>query len=282
MRRLLIVIALAALVLLVGCSGNGNSATPTPTFDPLALVTEAAANIRSAETFRISVTQTGPDYMLGTEYGTAVFNSATAQYVAPREMQANVRVGVAGLPIQIDVFSRGADQWYRAIWTGNQWLNQPFQEGFNPETLISAEAGIQSALDSLIQLSYVGEEQLESGATVYRLVASANGPDVSALLGGLIEPVGQVTVDVFIDTTTRQPARFVIQEFNSPFAATPEAGAEAEAVVWTIDVYDINAPSELDAPPENTAEAPETSSGFVGAPSLDATAESTEETAPAS
>jgi hypothetical protein len=275
-------IALAALALLVGCSGSGSNATPTPTFDPLALVTEAANNIRSAATFRISVTQTGPDYALGTEYGTAVFHSATAQYVAPREMQANVRVGVAGLPIQIDVFSRGADQWYRAIWTGNQWLNQPFQEGFNPETLISADAGIQSALDSLIQLSYVGEEQLESGANVHHLLASANGPDVSALLGGLIEPVGEVTVDVFVDTTTRQPARFVIQEFNSPFAATPEAGAETEPVVWTIDVYDIDAPAELDTPPENTAEAPAASPGFVGAPSMESTVETTDEAASAS
>jgi hypothetical protein len=268
---------LAAFALLAGCNGSASSPTATPTLDPLALVTEAADNIRSADTFRISVTQTGPDYMLPTEYGTAIFNSAIAQFVAPREMQANVRVRAAGLPIQIDVFSRGADQWYRAIWTGNQWLNQPFQEGFNPETLVSEEAGFQSALDSLIELNYVGEATLESGANVYHLTATANGPDVTALLGGLIEPVGEVIVDVYIDRETRQPVRFVIQEFNSPYAATPEAGEESEPVVWTIDLYDINAPAELDTPPENAAE-----SGFVGAPSVDATAEATGEATPES
>jgi hypothetical protein len=268
---------LAAFVLLAGCTGN---ATPTPSLDPLALVTEAAANIRAAETFRISVTQEGPDYMLATEYGTAIFRSATAQYVAPREMQANVRVVVAGLPIQIDVFSRGADQWYRAIWTGNQWLNQPFQEGFDPETLVSEEAGFQSALDSLIELNYAGEAELDSGAQVYHLTATANGPDVTALLGGLIEPVGEVLVDVYIDRETRQPVRFIIQEFNSPFAATPEAGEDDIPIVWTIDLYDIDAPAELDAPQESTEIAP--SEGLIGAPSRDSTAEATSEATPES
>lgn len=270
-------ISLAAFMLLAGCTGN---ATPTPTLDPLALVTEAAANIRTAETFRISVTQDGPDYMLPTEYGTAFFRSATAQFVAPREMQANVRVVAAGLPIQIDVFSRGADQWYRAIWTGNQWLNQAFQEGFNPEALVSEEAGFQSALDSLIELNYVGEAELESGAQVYHLTATANGPDVTALLGGLIEPVGEVIVDVYIEQETRQPVRFIIQEFNSPFAATPEAGEDGVPVVWTIDLYDIDAPPELDAPEESEVASP--AEGFVGAPSLDSTAEATSEATPAS
>lgn len=267
MLRLLTMISLAAFVLLASCTGN---ATPTPPLEPLALVTEAAENIRAAETFRISVTQDGPDYMLPTEYGTAVFRSATAQFVSPREMQANVRVIAAGLPIQIDVFSRGADQWYRAIWTGNQWLNQPFQEGFNPETLVSEEAGFQSALDALLELNYVGETALESGAQVYHLTATANGPDVSALLGGLIEPVGEVIVDVYIERETRQPVRFVIQEFNSPYAATPEAGEEDEPVVWTIDLYDIDAPPELDPPEEGAGDTPD--DGFVGEPSLDAEA----------
>lgn len=279
MRRLWSLIALVALALLAGCAGNVSS-TPTPTFDPLALVMEAADNIRAADTFRLSVTQTGPDYQMLTDYGTVIFRSATGQYVAPREMQANVRVLAVGLPIQIDVFSRGADQWYRAIWTGNQWLNQPFQAGFNPETLISEDSGLQSALNALIQLNYVGEEELESGALVHHLTATANGPDVSALLGGLIEPVGEVVVDVYIDRETRQPVRFTIQEFNSPYAATPEVGEEEEPIIWTIDIYDVNAPAEMDAPQQG--EGASRGDGFIGAPSIDSTAEAESEATPES
>lgn len=285
MRRLLVMMALAALALLAGCAGNASS-TPTAATDPLTLVMAAADNIREADTFRLSVTQTGPDYGMMTDYGSVVFRSATGQYVAPREMQANVRVLAAGLPIQIDVFSRGADQWYRAIWTGNQWLNQPFQAGFNPETLISADAGLQAALGALLELNYAGEKELDSGAQVHHVTATANGPDVTALLGGLIEPVGEVSVDVYIDRQTRQPVRFTIQEFNSPYAATPEVGEEAQPIIWTIDIYDINAPAALDVPQAGDGQVGD--SGFMGAPSLndapppDSTGEAESEATPAS
>lgn len=241
----LLSILLAAL--LIGCTGSPAEPTAEP-IDSLALVKEAAANIRSADTFRISVEQAGPDYQIYTEYTTVLFRRATAQYVAPGTMQAAIRVIAAGLPIDIEVFSRGAAQWYRAIWTGNQWVEQPFAPDFNPEMLIAEETGIEAALQSLIELDFVGETNLENGAPVYHLSASANGPDVSALLGGLIEPVGVVGVDVYIHRETRYPARFVITEQDSPYAVTPEPGMENEPIIWTIDVYDVDAPAELATP----------------------------------
>ena len=61
-----------------------------------------------------------------------------------------------------------------------------------------------------------GQEQLENGVQVDHLAATANGPDVAALLGGLIEPVGIVEVDTYIDQRTKYPARFVITEHDSP------------------------------------------------------------------
>jgi len=234
------------VVLMMGCSSAPATETPP---DPVKLITEAATNIRSAKTFRISVNETGPDYLLYTEYATVFFRRAVAQYVAPGLMQATIRVLAAGLPIQVDVFSHGAEQWYRAIWTGNQWLNQPFAPDFNPDVLLAEDTGFQSAMGSLIELKYVGGEQLENGADVHHLTASANGPDVAALLGNLIEPNGNVDVDVFIDRTTLFPARFIITEFDSLYTVTPGPGQEADPVLWTIDVYDINAHPEIAIPP---------------------------------
>jgi hypothetical protein len=147
------------------------------------------------------------------------------------------------------VFSHGADQWYRAIWTGNQWINQPFAPEFNPETLIAEDTGFQAALEALIDLSYVGGVQLENGADVHHLKATADGPDVAALLGNLIEPTGTVDVDVYIDRATNYPMRFGITEYDSLFTVTPEPGQEAEPVQWTIDVYDINAAPDISTPP---------------------------------
>ncbi len=265
MLRLLIIL-LAALM--VGCSTAAPPATETPP-DPQQLIQEAAGKIRAADTFRIDVTEQGPDYSLYTEYATVFFRRAVAQYVAPGIMQATIRVIAGGLPLQIDVFSQGADQWYRAIWTGNLWFKQPFAPGFNPMTLIAQETGFQAAMDALIDLTYEGEGELENGTKVHSMAATAEGPDVAALLGGLIEPVGIVNVGVHIDSATGYPARFVVTEYNSPYAATPEFGEDAAPVVWTIDVYDINAAPELNIPEDVTAEAtsPATS---------EATAEATE------
>lgn len=240
-----VVIALALTAALAGCGGAAPTETPP---DPLALITTAAEKLRAAQTFRISVDQTGPDYILVTDYASVFFRAATAQYVAPGIMQASVRVSAAGLAISIDVFANGADQWYRAIWTGNTWLNQPFQADFNPATLISEESGFQAALSALIELTYMGATSLESGVAVHQLSATANGPDVTALLGGLIAPAGTVEVEVFIDRATGAPVRFVVREFESPYIATPARGQAAEPVVWTIDLFDFDAPAEIDTP----------------------------------
>ncbi len=248
------VLTIALIALLVGCSSASPSPTEAPP-DPVKLITEAAANIREAKTFRISVDESGPDYMLYTDYATVFFRRAVAQYVAPGLMQATINVLAAGLLVQVNVFSHGTDQWYRAVWTLNKWLNQPFAPDFNPETLIAENTGFQAAMKALIGLKYVGAEQLESGEQVYHLSATANGPDVAALLGNLIEPVGTVGVDVYIDQTTRYPARFVITEYDSPYAVTPQPGEQAAPVVWTIDVYDIDAKADLSTP-EALSDAP--------------------------
>jgi hypothetical protein len=251
--RLISLIALVAA--LAACSLSADTPTPAAP-DPLTLITEAADNIRAAATFRIDVNQEGPNYTILTEYAPVFFRRATAQYVAPREMQARIRVIALGLPIDIEVYSRGADQWYSAVWTGNNWINQPFAPGFNPETLIAEDTGVQSALNALIELAYIGEEALENGTSVYHISGRAQGDEVAALLAGLIAPVGEVTVDVYVHRETRLPARFEITEYDSPYAETPEPGETAEPIKWIIDVYDYDAAPDLNVPQlEATAEA---------------------------
>ncbi len=242
MRQFLLTMALVA-VLLAGCANEPTTETIT---DPLALVAESAALLRAADTFRIDVIQEGPDYQLGTAYGSVVFRRASAQYVAPGVMQAKVRVIAFGLPIEVDVFARGAEQWYRAVWTNGVWLNEAFQEGFNPATLIAEDTGIQQALSALIDLTYTGTTTLESGAQVHQLDAIADGPAVSALLGGLIEPLGTVDVRVYVQTESRYPVRFVVTEYDSPFVEPPAEGETNAPVVWIIEIFDINGAPEVD------------------------------------
>jgi len=240
---LLLLISLVT-VLLAAC-GDAGSATPTPA-DPLALVSEAAAAIRGADTFRMIVDQTGPAYLIDTDFGSVAFRRADAQYAAPGSLQASLAVLALGARLDVDVFARGADQWFRApLWTGDQWLKATFAPGFNPEVLIAQDGGFQAAVDAARDLTVVGDTQLENGQNVLHIRGRADGPALDGLLAGLIAMQGEVSVDVFIDRDTHFPARFVLTE-------TVEG--EDEPRVWTLDILDVNTPVQLDNP-EATPEA---------------------------
>lgn len=244
MLRLLTLITLVACFA-AGCGGA--SSEPPP--DPLELVTTAAENIRQTETFRMLVERTGAPYYIETDLGSVIFRRATAQYVAPDTMEATVRLIAASVPTEVGIFSRGENQWYKnSILTGGRWFNAPFSPGFNPETLIAHETGFQASLRALIDLEYDGEVTLEDGSPTYHLTATANGPDVTALLAGLVDMPGIVDVDVYIHREKLMPVRFVIIQ---PETATE---GEPEPTTWTIDIYDVNAPAQIDDP-EATAEA---------------------------
>lgn len=234
------------LLLAAGCQ----SATPEPPPDPLTLVTQASENIRSLTTFKMIVEQTGAPYFIETDLGRVQFRRAEAQYRAPNELQAQVRLLiVGGIPAVADIFSRGEDQWYRnEILTTNRWYNAPFSPGFNPETLIAEETGFQSALAALVDMNYIGTETLESGATTYHLSATASGDQITALLAGLIYLDGEVNVDLYIDTTTLLPVRFIIVDPDTVSEAEPDP------TTWTIDIYDFDGEVTLEDP----AAAPDT------------------------
>lgn len=219
------------------------SATPTPPPDPLTLVTEAAQTVRRLDTFRMQVNTAGAPYYIATQLGNVQFRRAVAQYIAPDVMQANVRLIAAGLPIEVDVFSRDENQWYRNdVLTANRWYHAPFSPGFNPRTLIAEETGFQASLKALIDLALVGVETLEDGSPVLHLKATARGEDVTALLAGLIYMSGIVNVDVYIHQERTYPVRFVIMQPDTVSDAQPEP------TTWTIDIYDLNDSAEIDDP----------------------------------
>lgn len=239
MLRLLSLL-IAVLVLLVGCQSDAPEEPPP---DPVELITESANNIRTSQTFRLEVRHAGAEYLVPvyiTDNVTPVdvgFRRAVAQYVFPDRLHATVRVLLAGAAIEIETYSEGADQWFKL--PGTNWVDGDYAPGFNPETLIAEDTGFQAALAALEEISYEGITSLEDGTSVYHLNGIANGPDVTALLVGLIEAEGDVMVDVFIDREERYPIRLVITQ--------PETDPD-DPTTWTIDVYDINAEAEP-APP---------------------------------
>lgn len=238
MPRYLIIALL--LLSLVACTNNAEEEAP---LDPIDLVTTASENIRETDTFRMDVQRTGASYFVDTDLGRVDFRRAVAQYVAPNILQATVRLIAAGLPADVDIFSRGEEQWYRhTVLTANRWFNAPYAEGFNPQSLIAEDTGFQLALNSLIDLNFAGREELEDGTAVFHVTGVAEGEDISALLANLVVASGEVLVDVFIDQISMIPVRFVIVQPNTVTEEDPEP------TTWTVDVYDINSEPELEMP----------------------------------
>lgn len=234
MRRFVIVL----LLLSFGCTGAPTAAPP----DPQQLLSQAAANIRQTETFRMTVERTGREYYINTDYGYAEFRRAEVQYAAPDTIQAGVRVIAAGLPIDLEIFFRGQNQWLRGIWTNNTWVRLAFVPGFTPAALMAAETGFQAAIKALTRLQMIGSEQLVDGTPVYHIKAEAEGEDVSAFMAGLIQVTGQVVADVFIHRESLLPVRFEIVQPEG------EGAEDAEPTVWEIEVYDFDQPARLDDP----------------------------------
>lgn len=86
---------------------------------------------------------------------------------------------------------------------------------------------------------------------------------------GLIEPVGDVTVDVYVQRETRFPCALKSASSTARMRKHPNRVRKPSLFKWIIDIYDVNAAPDLNVPRlEATAEVtPEATEG-VSAPSL--------------
>ncbi|MEZ4671213.1 MAG: LppX_LprAFG lipoprotein [Anaerolineae bacterium] len=237
MRRLTLIICVAMFGI-AACSTQ--SATETLP-DPMQLLHEATDNVLGVETLRMTVERTGMDYALKTDLGSATFDRMEAQYQSPDTLQARAKVTLAGLPVEIEIFAKDEDQWWRLA--GTDWQNLIFLPGFNPRSLLQdKDRGLRAAFGALKNVQIAGETQLEDGSTAYHLTATADGAEISWLMVYLVEITGSTTIDAYIDKTNRLPVKLAVTE---PDTAADPAGAR----VWTMEFYDFNAVTSLTPPP---------------------------------
>lgn len=237
MYRLATLLILTTLFL-IGCSASAPTETP---LDPRTLLTQAATNLRGKQTFRVIIERTGADYLFVTDLGNVGFDRAEGQYVAPDTIGAKVKVVLGELPVEADVYAKGADQSVRGIWTNMQWQNSVFAPGFDPSKILAEDAGLDTAMNALVEPQLVGEETLDDGTVVYHITGTANGPDVAALVVNLIQMTGTVNVDLYIGKDNALPQRFVIVQ-------TDTAAEGQDPTTWTIDLYDFDATAAVEIP----------------------------------
>jgi hypothetical protein len=224
---------------LVGCAPAPTETTEAP--EPLELLKAAAGLIREVETFRLAVDVDGAPHLFEAILGddglvSAEFLRARAQYRAPDEFQGQVRIRYA-VPIDVEVYANAVGQSYRL---GNlPWIFGAFAPGFTPAMLLDEVSGFQAALTNMTDLVYVGRTSLEDGQPVHQVSGRANGAQVSSLVVGLINTTADIPLEVFVNTETGFPARITMR--------VPQPDGQESAFV--IDIYDVNAPSEIVVPP---------------------------------
>ena len=244
-------------------SADDGTATSTPTVsptpytcpppaasltDPKALLDCATQIIQQSKALKIKLQVSGaPAIVTGAVSMGSIpiqFLTADGEYVAPDAVYATVKAKLAGIAGQVDVIAIGDDQWYRnAILTGNKYLKATFSPGFKPANLISSGQGIQSALQSVSNLTLVGKENL-FGQDVYHLTGIADGVKVTSLTVGLIVSKASVNLDIYIDTTTLQAVEIVIVQ---PETVTT---TEPDPTRWDLELFDYDVLVTVTPPPD--------------------------------
>lgn len=222
--------------------------TPEELPEPIEALNAAADTFQTADTFKIEVLQEGAPYLIETDVTDEAirFRRALINYQAPDTLQGDVDATLFGMPYNFGILARGEQQWVRLPAVGWSGL-YAFAPGFNPQDLIAEESGFQAALNALLDIEMVGAESLD-GIPVYHLRGRADGPAVADLLVGLIEPEGEVFIDVYIERNEeRTPVRLTV---TMPGTETEEV---PEPTRWLVDVYDFNEPVEITGPERGEA-----------------------------
>ena len=238
-------VCLIAFILLIGCQPEQRSEIQ-PITDPVEALREAVEQIRSKDTFRILIEQTGVAYRFqvsldaGSSFVTAIMRRGEAQFIVPNELYATVRLEVPPLPtVNVEIFAQELNQFFRLA--GGDWINFPIAEGFNPGELVRDDSGFALALGQLRNLEYVGTATLIDGTLTQHIRGNATGQTINNLMFNLLALTqDNIVVDVYLDPETLFPLRLTL--------ALPGTATEREGdTTWNIELYDINAPARVRA-----------------------------------
>jgi LppX_LprAFG lipoprotein len=248
-------VVLFGAVLVAACTGTKPTEVPLP--DPMSVLAKAAAEVRGAKTLKIKLQLTGaPSYVdppqtPGGIGNNIAFVSANGAYVAPDRIQAKVVARIYGFPGEVEVIAIGDDQWMRnKILTADKWLKQTFSPGFNAQTLVSSDQGIEAALKALKDVQMVGIETIYN-VPMYHVKGNASGVDISALTVGLIRG-NQVVADIYIVVETGRVDHAVLVQPDTVTDKDPKPST------WLLEIFDYNTDIQITSPDViGTAEATE-------------------------
>ncbi|MCY3779721.1 MAG: LppX_LprAFG lipoprotein [Chloroflexi bacterium] len=210
-----------------------------------ALLDAAVDRLQAADSFKLTITQTGEPYPLsltfdGVNMLPATLQSAEAQYISPDELHISASVRLF-IPLSLDIYSLGDRQWL-SFPSGAPWLQQPAFEDFDVNRLLAPGDGIESVMADLQDPRITDDQALINEQPAWKLGARAAGAGVSGLLFGFIEPGDDVELVAYI---TANDGRFVVLEITM---LETVGEPEVEPSVWRIQFSDYDGPRDFEAP----------------------------------
>jgi len=206
-------------------------AKPAPSLTPAEMLSKAGDAVLAMKSAKFTLTREGTPALLDAQ-SNSTFSEAAGEYQAPNRVSAQVKVTVFGNLLQVEMLWLPEGTYMSNPLTG-QMTAAPAGVSFDGAALFQA-GGIPAVLKSGIQNpKLVGSETVEDVAS-YHLSGTADGAVLSPLTAGALAAGTQYPVDVWVEKSGFNLVRFHI--------------AEPDGNGWLIDVYDINAAVDIQAP----------------------------------
>ena len=236
-------IALFIFAALFACGGL-SQAQDAPTTAPELLLNDAVAQLQSAESFRLTIEQSGQPYQLSLSFDgvnmlRATLENADAQVISPNELYISARLRLF-IPLSMDIYAREDRQWL-SFPGGAPWIQLPAFEGFDVSRLLAPGDGIEKMMSDL-RAPQIAAAALLDERPAWHIQATAAGDAVEGLLFGFIDPADDVEIDAYI--TVEDGRLALIEILMLETARDPEL----EPSVWRIRFYDYDAPRGFDPP----------------------------------
>ncbi len=213
--------------------------------DPQALIDAAVDQLQAADSFKLTITQTGEPYPLALSFDgvnmlPATLQTAETQYLSPDELHISAELQLF-LPLSLSIYSHGDQQWL-SFPSGAPWYPLPAFEGFDVNRLLAPGDGIEFAMANLSELSIEAVAAQDREPAIWQLRARASGTGVSVLLFGFIEPQADVEV---VATITAEDGRFA--SLDIIMLETLDA-TDSKPSLWHLQFHDYDGPRDFEPP----------------------------------
>jgi len=231
------VLLFLALLLGIACTQSAPNTpvaptlTQTPTPTPAEILSKSGDAVLALKSARFTILREGPPAVFNAETGMG-FTEAAGEYQAPDRVSAKVKVTLFGNVLQIEIFWL-PDGTFISNPLTHQLEAAPADLGIDAAAMFTPE-GIPAVLKTGIQnTTLVGYETVEDISAIH-IRGEADGAVLSPLMAGALVSGTLYPVDVWVEKSTYNLVRFHVDE--------------SDGNGWMIDLFDFNAPIEIQKP----------------------------------